>query len=109
MLVEAAFAYCSSLESISIPASIPKACFAACQMLSDVTFQPESRISGIGESAFAYCSSLESIRMASSVGEIGPVCFHSCPYLMSIVLEAGSKLSDETVWDLRSGCEVSFE
>ncbi|MBO7377543.1 MAG: leucine-rich repeat domain-containing protein, partial [Clostridia bacterium] len=57
-----AFAYCSSLTSISIPNSV----------------------TSIGNGAFAYCSSLTSISIPNSVTSIGSWAFEYCSSLTSI-------------------------
>jgi hypothetical protein len=65
-----AFAKCSSLSSIAIPASVERigdGCFSECRALFTVKFDDESHLSWIGHSVFCRCSSLLSIRIPSSL------------------------------------------
>ncbi len=85
---QSAFAYCTSLESITIPASVTGICvpettgmqleieyergtFSGCTSLKSVEFEKGSRLETIGDLAFTGCTSLESITIPASVTEIG--------------------------------------
>jgi hypothetical protein len=66
----AAFSDCSSLSSFWIPASVEKLsciCFSGCASLSEVTFEPNSRLSVIETGAFYGCSLLSPLSIPASV------------------------------------------
>jgi hypothetical protein len=77
-------------------------------MLSSVTFESRSRISDLGKSAFEKCASLQFISIPSSIQTISPSCFEECDNLRSIILEAGCKLSAQSVSELRSKWKVTL-
>ncbi|MBR4029677.1 MAG: leucine-rich repeat protein [Alistipes sp.] len=84
---EGAFAYCSSLASVTIPDSVTtigQYAFHSCSSLTSVTI-PDS-VTTIGEGAFAYCSSLASVTIPDSVTTIGQYAFYSCDSLTSITI-----------------------
>ena len=79
---ELAFAYCSSLTSVTIPESITSIgdyAFAFCSSLTSVTI-PES-VTNIGEGAFYRCYFLTSVTIPNSVTSIGNSAFGSCSSL----------------------------
>jgi hypothetical protein len=70
ILGELAFQSCRLLQSICDPSSIetiPRCCFAACQNLSNLIFEPGSRVSVFEDGAFGYGLSLLSICMHASL------------------------------------------
>ena len=76
---EYAFAYCSSLTSITIPdsvTSIDNWAFAYCSSLTSITI--------LGDSAFSDCSSLTSITIGNSVTYIGEGAFSLCTSLTDV-------------------------
>ena len=80
-----AFAYCSSLTSVTIPnsvTSIEYQAFGYCSSLTSITI-PNS-VTTIGNYAFYYCSSLASITIGNSVTSIGDQAFEYCSSLTSI-------------------------
>jgi hypothetical protein len=77
-----------------------------CKNLSNLTFEPGSRLSSLGESAFEHCSSLQSICVPGFLETISPSCFADCENLVSLVFEGGCCLSNQSAWDLRSHCIV---
>ena len=79
---EWAFAYCSSLTSITIPNSV----------------------TSIGRYAFLGCSGLTSITIPNSVTSIGENPFDGCSGLTSIVVEEGN-----TMYDSRENCNAIIE
>jgi hypothetical protein len=107
-----AFADCSSLMSICIPASVERleggvatwgqhgGCFGGCRRLGTVIFESGSRLRVIGNRAFHDCSSLRSICIPASVekldgdqnlyGDGG--CFAGCSRLGTVTFESGSTL-----------------
>lgn len=80
-----AFAYCSSLTSITIPDSVTSIqgnAFYNCTGLTSITI-PNSVIS-IGYNAFCNCIGLTSITIGNSVTSIGDWAFDCCTRLKSI-------------------------
>ena len=80
-----AFAYCSSLSSITIPegvTSISDGAFYGCSSLASITI-PEG-VTSIGNGAFAGCSSLSSITIPKGVASIGNGAFAGCTELATI-------------------------
>ena len=80
-----AFAYCSSLTSITIPdsvTSIGDSAFKYCSSLTNVNI-PDS-VTSIGNYAFYYCSSLTSITIPDSVTSIGYRAFYGCNSLKDV-------------------------
>jgi hypothetical protein len=65
-----AFCDCSSLKSISIPASVEivcEKCFHCCTSLSSLTFESGSNLKQIDAGAFSLCFLLQSVRIPKSV------------------------------------------
>ncbi|UKI39055.1 MAG: leucine-rich repeat domain-containing protein [Alistipes putredinis] len=91
--VTGAFANCTSLKSIQIPANVEKigiGTFKNCSQLSSVTFEPGSKLKTIGGyydsswgsevgpknyGAFADCESLTNIKLPASLTAINKVAF----------------------------------
>lgn len=85
-----AFADCTSLESIALPAGIGrirKELFSGCTALKKVLIP--SGVSTIGEWAFRGCCTLERIELPESVTEIAAEAFLSCPRL-ELIADQGS-------------------
>ena len=77
-----AFRSCSSLKSVSIPASVTKigdGAFYQCTSLASVTI-PEG-VTEIGKLAFYGCTSLVSVVIPESMRSIGDEAFKGCPKL----------------------------
>lgn len=91
---EYAFAYCSSVASLSFGASlsaIPQFCFYDCASLRTLNFGTEenvipSTVKSIGTKAFTNCSSLINLSLSDSVTEIGDEMFSGCSYLSKFVV-----------------------
>ena len=84
-----AFSNCSSLTSVTIPASVTSIgedAFSNCSALTSITI-PAS-VTSIGGYAFYQCSSLQSITMPDSVTSIGGYAFFKCQSLTSITIPA---------------------
>ncbi len=82
---EWAFAYCSSLTSVTIGnsvTSIGDSAFYWCPSLTSVTIG--NSVTGIGNCAFFSCESLTSVTIGSSVTSIGISAFSECYSLTSI-------------------------
>ena len=87
---EAAFNYCSSLTYVDIPngvTSIGYGAFSDCSSLVSVDI-PDG-VKSIGGDAFSYCSSLESVTLGSGVETIGDYAFEYCENLESINIPYG--------------------
>ena len=99
-----AFAYCTSLASVTIPdsvTSIGSYAFYNCTSLTSVTI-PES-VTSIGRYAFSDCSGLTSITIGNGVTSIGSNAFSGCSGLTSItipdsVTSIGSNAFYDTAW-----------
>ncbi|MDE7413058.1 MAG: leucine-rich repeat protein, partial [Muribaculaceae bacterium] len=84
-----AFYGCSSLDSLSIPASVTSignSAFYNCSSLTSLSI-PAS-VTSIGNSAFYGCSSLTSLSIPASVTSIGDYAFYSCSSLDSLSIPA---------------------
>ena len=84
---EAAFSYCTSLTSITIPNSVTSIggwAFQGCSSLTSVII-PNS-ITSIGEYAFDGCSSLTSVIIPNSITSIGEYAFSYCTSLTSVII-----------------------
>lgn len=102
-----AFAYCSSLKSICLPASLETigcAAFKGCVALTTINFEANSRLSNIqgfcyemapcdaAMGAFTDCTSLEKICIPANVTTIGIAAFKGCKSLTEVSFEKNSKL-----------------
>ncbi len=88
-----AFSGCSSLTTITIPASVTSignSAFAWCSQLTTVEFGANSKLTSIGEDAFWNCSNLTSITIPDSVTSIGNSAFSGCSGLTSITVASGN-------------------
>ena len=104
--ITGAFANCTSLKSIQIPANVEKigiGTFKNCSQLSTVTFEPNSKLKTIGGysdtswtsevgskhyGAFADCTSLCEIKLPATLTSIGYVAFSNCKQLINIYCAA---------------------
>ena len=110
---EYAFAYCSGLTSLTLPAgitSIGRSAFVGCSGLTSLTLPAgitsidsyafyscsglmsltlPTGITSIGEYAFMGCSGLTSLTLPASITSIGDNAFSSCSGLTSLILPAG--------------------
>ena len=106
-----AFADCTSLTSIEIPASVETIEFAAfknCTALTTVTFEKGSQLKMIrgtnslysysSYGAFADCTSLTSIEIPASVETIEVAAFQGCTALTTVTFEKGSQLKTIKGW-----------
>ncbi len=120
----AAFAYCSSLQSITIPSSVTTIgdhAFLGCSSLQSVTFEAGSQCSTIGDGAFYNCSSMESITIPSRVTSIGDHAFYDCSSLQSITIPSSvtsigeeaffacSSLQGVYISDIAAWCGIDFK
>ena len=87
---EYAFAYCSGLTSLTLPAgitSIGEFAFSGCSGLTSLTLP--AGITSIGEYAFYGCSGLTSLNLPAGITEIGESTFSDCSGLTSLTLPDG--------------------
>ena len=95
---DAAFSWCSSLTSITIPNSVKSIegyAFSGCSGLTSVTL-PDS-LTSIGERAFSNCSSLADITIGNSVTSIGERAFSYCSSLTSVTIpNSVTSIGDES-------------
>ena len=107
---EFAFRGCSSLTSITLPegvTSIGRYAFRGCSSLTAITI-PEN-VTSIGEYAFAYCSSLASITIPEGVTSIGDFAFSDCSNLTSITLpESVTSIGDYAFSDCSSLASITL-
>ena len=85
--VGGAFAGCTNLVSVTIPASVTEIGFFAfegCSNLTSVTV-PNSVVK-IGSSAFAGCTSLAAVTIPEGVTHIGSSAFEGCTHLTSVTI-----------------------
>ena len=97
-----AFADCTALTSIEIPASvetIEAAAFMRCSKLATVTFEKGSQLKTIGGDYSSYyygvfsdCTALKSIEIPASVETIEATAFKGCSSLATVTFEKGSQL-----------------
>ena len=84
------FAYCTSLEEVTLPnniTAIAKYAFNNCSSLTSIEIQ--EGVTSIGYSAFSGCSNLTSIAIPESATNIEAYAFKDCRSLMSIVIPQG--------------------
>ncbi|MCQ2129471.1 MAG: leucine-rich repeat domain-containing protein [Bacteroidaceae bacterium] len=103
-----AFMGCSTLTSITIPASVTTIgdnAFYGCTSLTSITIP--SMVTKIGNNAFDGCSSLESATIKA--GDIGKMIFFGCTNLKSVTLgNAVTSIDDETFHGCNSETSVTF-
>ena len=107
---ECAFAFCSSLTSVTIPDSVTTigyGAFAVCSSLTSVTI-PDS-VTAIGYAAFGNCSSLTSVTIGNNVTTIGYQAFHSCSKLTSVTIpDSVTTIDDYAFWFCTSLTSVTI-
>ena len=105
-----AFAYCSSLTSITIPDSVTTIgnyAFEDCSNLTSVTI-PDS-VTTIGGYAFSNCSSLTSVTIEDGVTSIGNSAFSACSSLTSITIpDSVTTIGDCAFYDCSSLTSVTI-
>ena len=97
---EYAFAYCSGLTSLTLPAgitSIGEYAFYGCSGLTSLTLP--AGITEIGESTFSNCSGLTSLTLPAGITSIGNNTFDGCSGLTSLNLPAGiTEIGEGAFW-----------
>ena len=97
----------SDIETLVIPSSLEELggeAFEACNMLTSVVFQNESKLKIIIDSAFDHCIKLQNIVLPSSLEYIGNEAFKDCKELGSIVLPNNvTYIGNEAFW----GCQIT--
>ena len=92
---EYAFACCATLTSLSIPetvTSIGKGAFSACSALTAVTFAENNKITEISDFTFFKCTALTAVNVPGSVKVIGDGAFYGCSALTSATFAEGIQL-----------------
>jgi hypothetical protein len=111
-----AFYDCTSLVSVTIPASvttIANSAFHGCSSLHSVTIS--DGVASIGKDAFYRCNSLTSLDLPKSVTNIGEGAFSNCDSLQSITVDSenpmyyseGNCIIERTSKTLILGCSNS--
>ena len=107
---ERAFYQCTSLTSVTIPASVTsigERAFYQCTRLTSVTI-PAS-VTSIGEVAFYDCTGLTSVTIPASVTSIGAGAFADCTGLTSMTLQPGlATIGDGMFNDCRALTSVTI-
>ena len=101
---EYAFAYCSGLTSLTLPAgitSIGRSAFVGCSGLTSLTLP--AGITSIDSYAFYSCSGLMSLTLPTGITSIGEYAFMGCSGLTSLTLPAGITSIGEYAFDKCSG------
>ena len=101
---EYAFAYCSGLTSLTLPAgitSIGRSAFVGCSGLTSLTLP--AGITEIDSYAFYSCSGLMSLTLPTGITSIGEYAFMGCSGLTSLTLPAGITSIGEYAFDKCSG------
>ena len=91
-IVDYSFAYCCSLQSVSIPSgvtSIGNNTFQQCYSLRH--FSIPSGVTSVGSSTFSQCQALRSVSIPSGVTSIGSNVFYNCRSLATLTF--GSSLA----------------
>lgn len=102
------FAYCSSLQEITLPdsvSSIGPACFEYCENLKKVVIP--KNITVLNSDLFEYCSSLQEITLPEGITKISQYCFANCITLQSITIPAS--VSDMNGNAIFNGCTSLVE
>lgn len=87
---ESAFFMCTSLEKITVPATVKTIgdkAFSYCRGLTEVTI-PDG-VQTLGQNAFLQCDGLKTINIAGSVKTISAYAFNFCSRLENLVLGEG--------------------
>jgi hypothetical protein len=101
-IVEPAFSYCRSLESISVDALNPsyssvdgilldksQRTIIQCPGGKAGAYKIPNNVTSIGDSAFEFCSALTNVTIPSSVTNLGNLAFDSCTSLTSVIISDG--------------------
>lgn len=123
-----AFAECSALTAIRIPAGVtalPAAkavevpdwigtkteyysAFSKCTSLQSVTFETGSVLEKIGEKCFIDLSALETVEIPSTVTEIGASAFEKCGIKTAVIPSGVAKIAPRTFCFNKNLEEVTF-
>jgi hypothetical protein len=95
-MVPELFSGCQRLKSVLIPASIEilgNCCFSNCTLLTEIIFEPGSKLNEMAVMLFIKCYSLQSICIPANVETIHGYCFANCTSLANVSFAPGSKLT----------------
>ena len=110
---ESAFMEKTSVESVSIPAtitSIGTSAFESCGELETVTFADGINLAVIPNRCFYYCSKLEGITIPSSVTTVGTSAFYHCDAITSLTIPSNIRtISDYGFDNCRGLTSVTIE
>jgi hypothetical protein len=101
-----------SLRSISIPSSVETIgthCFAGTR-LSNLTFEPGSRLSALGDFAFQDCSTLQSICLPASLRQLTGLAV-ARSWIKAVIIDPGNRyfrLAGEYLVDIGETCLVRY-
>ena len=106
-----AFAGCSNLLKVTIPASVTEiggSTFYQCDNLVKVTFSSGSKLEKIGSDAFGYCNNLTSITFPASLKTIESFAFTNNSNLVSVSFNNGlTRLGDFSFLDCKNLLKVT--
>lgn len=101
-----AFAGCTSLESINIPATVSEiggasknGAFYGCASLVSVNFASTTDCEIIGDYAFYGCSALGGIELPVSVASLGSYAFYGCSSLTEITVPLATTKLGESLFE----------
>ena len=89
------FKGCTNLKKVIIPSTLrvlSESTFESCFFLTEVEFEPNSRLETIGTKAFYQCAELPSFVFSNTVKTIEESAFDTCTALASADFEPGSQL-----------------
>lgn len=112
---ESAFANCTMLESIALPASVTflgDSAFSGCERLAEVLFsQPEEETESvfvIGQSAFENCTSLEEISLPENLTTVSQYAFAGSALTSIVLPDAVTEIQGHAFENCTSLTSVTF-
>ncbi len=105
-----AFAYCTSLKKVSLPATvtgIDSSAFQNCTALTEIEFGKDSALRVISTSVFSGCTALKELTLPKSLAGIGKGAFNGCRLLESVTFEKSEGWWATSDSDGKQGPKVS--